>query len=462
MLVQLRDDGYRLVGPTVRDGAIVHDDIECGGDLPVGWTDEQGPGRYRLSRRDHQRRFDYRVGLQSWKSELFAPREKLFHTRRTADGSLSVQPLLPDPPPTAFIGVRACDLAAIGIQDKIFMDSGVTDPRYARRRSHALLIAVNCLEPGATCFCASTGTGPQARSGYDIVLTELDEHLIAEAGSEHGESVLAQLELNEASMDSTSTAERRIAAAHNAMGRSMDVAGLPSILFANLDHPRWDAVAERCLSCGNCTQACPTCFCHTVEDLPTLDPGEQERERRWDSCFTAAHGHLHGGAVRPRTRERYRQWLTHKLGSWESQFGMSGCVGCGRCISWCPVGIDLTEEVAAIRADGRHGAPLPPVRVNRKVAGDVMVPHSAIVRTVEPETDDAITLAIEPSGPFDHHHGQFNMLAVPGIGECAISISGAEGSTILHTVRGVGGVSRALTRLCPGDRVGLRGPFGRP
>jgi Fe-S-cluster-containing hydrogenase component 2 len=135
----------------------------------------------------------------------------------------------------------------------------------------------------------------------------------------------------------------------------MDTSGIKELLYRNPEHPRWDDVAERCLACTNCTLVCPTCFCGSVEDVTDLVGETAERWRRWDSCFTLDHSFLHGGSVRSSTRARYRQWLTHKLASWIDQFGTSGCIGCGRCITWCPVGIDITEEVAAIRAtDGAN------------------------------------------------------------------------------------------------------------
>ena len=121
---------------------------------------------------------------------------------------------------------------------------------------------------------------------------------------------------------------------------------MQELLQGNLEHPRWDDVAERCLTCGNCTMVCPTCFCTTVEDHSDLAGRRAERKRRWDSCFTMDFSYIHGGSVRDQARSRYRQWMTHKLASWIDQFGTSGCVGCGRCITWCPVGIDITEEVA--------------------------------------------------------------------------------------------------------------------
>jgi ferredoxin len=137
------------------------------------------------------------------------------------------------------------------------------------------------------------------------------------------------------------------------MGRAMETDGLPALLARNPEHPRWAQVAERCLTCGNCTLSCPTCFCHTVEDVADLAGTTAERVRRWDSCFTSEFSYIHGGSVRPSARSRYRQWLTHKLSAWHDQFGTSGCVGCGRCITWCPAKIDITEEVHAIR-EGRR------------------------------------------------------------------------------------------------------------
>jgi ferredoxin len=134
------------------------------------------------------------------------------------------------------------------------------------------------------------------------------------------------------------------------MTRAVRTEGIRELLAATLDHPRWDDVASRCLTCTNCTLVCPTCFCSTVEDVTDLTGRTAERWRRWDSCFTLGHSYLHGGSVRSTARDRYRQWLTHKLGTWIDQFGHSGCVGCGRCITWCPVGIDITEEVAALGA----------------------------------------------------------------------------------------------------------------
>jgi ferredoxin len=175
--------------------------------------------------------------------------------------------------------------------------------------------------------------------------------LVAEAGSERGAAVLAELPRRDATAADVGAAATAVAGAAEKMGRSVDTDDLPGLLSRNLEHARWDDVADRCLTCGNCTMVCPTCFCSGVEDHTDLTGEHAERVRVWDSCFGIDHSYMHGGAIRPSGRSRYRQWLTHKFGTWHDQFGSSGCIGCGRCIAWCPVGIDVTEELAALRFD---------------------------------------------------------------------------------------------------------------
>jgi Fe-S-cluster-containing hydrogenase component 2 len=131
--------------------------------------------------------------------------------------------------------------------------------------------------------------------------------------------------------------------------KHLDTVDIKDLLYRNLEHPRWDEVAARCLSCANCTMVCPTCFCTTVEDTSDLAGRETTHQRRWDSCFTTDFSYISGGSIRQSGKARYRQWMTHKLASWIDQFGTSGCVGCGRCITWCPVSIDITEEASVIR-----------------------------------------------------------------------------------------------------------------
>jgi formate hydrogenlyase subunit 6/NADH:ubiquinone oxidoreductase subunit I len=358
LLVSLREHGYTPVGPTVRDGAIVYDELESDADFPIGWTDVQEAGSYRLERRDDEALFGYVVGAHSWKKFLFPPATRLFRTTLTSNG-LEIDSDTEPAPRYAFIGVRACELAAIAVQDRVFMEGAHVDPTYRTRREGALLIAVNCGQAGNTCFCVSMETGPKTQTGFDLALTELLDagrhEFVVEVGTDRGREILEAVPHRPATDEDLEAAGRAVERASGQMGRHLDTTDIKKLLYENHDHPRWDEVASRCLTCANCTMACPTCFCSTVEDVTDLTGRHAERWRKWDSCFTLDFSYIHGGSVRVSARSRYRQWMTHKLASWIDQFGSSGCVGCGRCITWCPVGIDITEEVAAIRAH----APVP-------------------------------------------------------------------------------------------------------
>ena len=349
----LRRRGFRVLGPTVRDGAIVYDDLDSAADLPIGWTDEQDGGRYRLERRDDEARFGYAVGPHSWKQFLFPAHVRLWKARRE-NGSFEVEEEPPPDRPLALVGVRACELQGIAIQDRVFLEGRYVDRDYAARRQDAFVVAVNCFEPGGTCFCVSMDTGPKAEDGYDLALTEIldgEHRFLAETGSERGAELLAELPFRAATGADLDAAGRAVAGAAERMGRTLDAFDLRGLLARTLEHDRWDEVASRCLTCGNCTLVCPTCFCSSVEDVNDLTGDAAERVRSWDSCFSLEHSYIHGGNIRGSTRSRYRQWLTHKFGTWHDQFGESGCVGCGRCITWCPVAIDVTEELAAIRGE---------------------------------------------------------------------------------------------------------------
>jgi ferredoxin len=340
--------GFRCIGPRLRDGAIVYGVLDRATELPAGVTDIQAPGSYRVGRTEGPRMFAWANGPQALKPLLFSPHEDLWHAERRLDGGLEFIPDLPNADPLAVIGVRACDLAALALHDQHFLHGAYADPYYARRRSELFLVAVNCSHPAATCFCASTGDGPCATCGFDIALDELDDGFVATCGSERAHALLAGLDLAPATPEQVSEARRQSEQAAQAQTRHLPSRNLREALFANLENPRWAEVAERCLSCGNCTSVCPTCFCHREQEQPSLDGSSSAHTREWNSCFARDHSYIHGLTFRPDTRTRYRQWLTHKLGGWHDQFGRSGCVGCGRCITWCPVGIDITEEAMAI------------------------------------------------------------------------------------------------------------------
>jgi sulfhydrogenase subunit beta (sulfur reductase) len=349
LLAQLARAGYRVLGPRLRDGSVVFDAVRTPADLPTGWRDEQSPGAYRLTRAGGPRAFGVVHGPGSIKPFAFAPREPLIQVQlRRDDGGFEAAPVLPAAQPVALLGVRACDLAGLAVQDRIFLEDQYPDPHYAARRRGLFLVGVSCTRSVDTCFCTSMGTGPEVRRHHDLALSELDDGFVVRCGSAAGAAMIEPLGL--AALREDRLAEERAALDACAQGitRRLDAAAAPRLLAENLEHPRWDEVAERCLSCGNCTLVCPTCFCHDEREEPELDGSASLRVREWDSCFDPSHARIHGVDFRPRVRDRYRQWLVHKLSTWVEQFGNSGCVGCGRCITWCPVGIDLTEEVAAI------------------------------------------------------------------------------------------------------------------
>ena len=349
----LKKAGYTVIGPTVRDGAIVLDSLDNTGDLPKGWTDVQAPGVYALEKLPAEELFGYVVGPQSWKKFLLPPRATLFKAQRTNKGFDVTSGNGQEPPKYAFFGIRPCELAALDIHDRIFMKGHFVDPAYTAVRDRVLTVAVNCTRPGGNCFCTSMDTGPAAKEGYDLALTEVVEgtaqYFVVDTGSPRGNEIMAAVPHRQAEVQEEDAAHVRIARAAGMMQKSVDTENIKGMLYAAFEHPEWDDVAKRCLACTNCTMVCPTCFCSTVEDTTDLSGSSAARSKRWDSCFTMDYTRVAGGNVRPSKRARYRQWLTHKFAYWIDQFGTSGCVGCGRCITWCPVGIDVTAELAAIR-----------------------------------------------------------------------------------------------------------------
>jgi sulfhydrogenase subunit beta (sulfur reductase) len=350
LLTLLKTRGYRLVGPTVRSGAIIIDAIDGVDDLPRGVGDDQDPGHYGLTRRDDGAFFGFSAGPASWKRYFVPPRMAIWRATRNGKTFAIADDDGGQHPPLALIGVRPCDLRAMELHDKVFLREGSADPLYARVRASAFVLLVQCTSAGGTCFCDSMGTGPFAEDGFDIALTELireGRHVfLARAGSQRGKEVLEAVPREEALPDDLEDEQAHRENIGASFTRRLTTEGVREALRANLDHPHWDEIAKRCMACTSCTMVCPTCFCFTVEDVTDLTGMEAERLRRWDSCFSMEFTKVAGGNIRPATRSRYRQWLTHKLSYWVDQFGTMGCVGCGRCITWCPAGIDLTVEAS--------------------------------------------------------------------------------------------------------------------
>ncbi|MGZ5441204.1 MAG: 4Fe-4S dicluster domain-containing protein [Thermoanaerobaculia bacterium] len=405
VFANLQATGLTLIGPTLRQNTIILAEIASVDDLPAGWADEQTPGRYKTRHTGQSDWFGYAVGPGAWQGFLYPPRVSLFRAK-AGGSSIEVDATQEPPPRYALIGVRPCDLQALRIADRVLLGGPFQDPHYAARRNGAFLFAVNCSRPSSNCFCSSMGCGPSVASrlfsealcggggpsasspllddvpaspasrrlasgppalanhprkqsghdtwasgAFDLAATELDDALVIEVGSDAGSNAMEGTAWTASTARDLDRAAEVIRQAERSITRDVRTDHLRSFLFENLESPHWKDVASRCLGCGNCTMVCPTCFCTTVTDSIGLSE-RTERIRLWDSCFNGEFSHVHGGNARPSIRARYRQWLTHKFAGYKEQFGVIGCVGCGRCITWCPAGIDVTEELKALRATG--------------------------------------------------------------------------------------------------------------
>jgi NAD(P)H-flavin reductase/NAD-dependent dihydropyrimidine dehydrogenase PreA subunit len=458
LLDLLREGDRHLIGPTLADNAVIYDEIARVEDLPMGWGDEQTPGRYRVRKRGDERLFGYIVGPTAWKKWTFPALVPL--TTATRDGhKVTFAPQQPEPPKLAFLGVRACDLAALAVQDRVLQGGSFVDPDYMLRRANVITVAVQCTTSASTCFCTSMGTGPEVTGGSDLALTEVEGGFLVEAHSLTGRFLIEKLPTRAASSAEQYGAAATVAQVRARIGDPVPAAGLHDRLLAQLDHPRWAQVAERCITCGNCTLACPTCFCTTLSQVTDLTGDRATTNRTWDSCFSPGFAKVAGGSFRSRPRDRYRQWLTHKFATWWEQFGSSGCVGCGRCITWCPVGIDVRDELNAI-------APAVPLNPETVLVDPVAATPNEFVgaRVVgtKPENADTTTLTLTGVDPAfsKGSTGQFAMVALPGFPPLPISISRFLPDGIELTIRGAGPATKAMCALQVDDQVGLRGPLG--
>jgi len=306
------------------------------------------------------------------------------------------------------------------------------------------------------------GTGPEVRSGFDIALTELDDGYVVRSGSEAGRKIVDRLGLDVASLLQTHAATGVGVAARAVMAEQLGVSteGLKERLVAQLESEAWDEIAERCLACTSCTMVCPTCFCTDVRQTSDLLGGSSESSRQWASCFTLDFARVAHGNFRPRVSDRYRQWLTHKFSTWVDQFGSFGCVGCGRCITWCPVGID-------VRASLLKAAPVKPAlqRSEKPVPVSANPGHYSLgtIAEVWAENKNVYTMRLAdlPESVTRGLPGQFLMLDLPGFSAVPISISRYRQGEIYLTIRTEGASTRAITALPPGSQIGLRGPVGR-
>ncbi len=358
LVSNLRSMGYTVVGPKVEDGAVCLGEIEGIADLASGVVDFQAPGRYRLEGHSEST-FSAVNGPHSAKKYLhpaWVPMLKL------TDGQerLRMESVPHADKKYAFLGLRPCDLKAVEVLDRALMAPGLKDPVYTPLREASVIIVVNCGRAGENCFCASMGTGPKSDGGYDLALTELDDRLIVDIPD--GKAKLMDgAELRPASQQDIRDELDLVQRVKDGMHKSIERQDPSDFMYEGSESPVWSEVAQRCLSCGNCTMVCPTCFCNTLQDVTDLKDGSVTRERVWDSCLSKKFTYSVGGNPRLERKARYRQFVMHKFAYWPDQFKLYGCVGCGRCITWCPVGIDISDTVNRVLRSQGDKRPLPEV-----------------------------------------------------------------------------------------------------
>jgi sulfhydrogenase subunit beta (sulfur reductase) len=342
-IVEALPSDYRAIGPVKEKWAVNLGTVNSGSDLATGLATEEKPGTYKLV---EGVAFDLSGARPMTSPKWFThrPYELLYRTKRGPDGELKHETPADEPPKQAFFGLHACDVSGMYVLDRTF-EQKYTDPLYQRRRQNTIIIGQNCLNPGSTCFCSTFDTGPGLKGGFDIGLTYLDGEYLVETATATGAEIVSRIEAKPAAPAMITAKINGLRQAKRTMTRAFDLKRGVDTLNANYNHPYWSEPSARCLSCANCINVCPTCYCYRIADKTTIDLSESRRTRVWDACQHLEFAAVHGGNFRPERVDRIRQWVNHKINWTIEQYGCAGCVGCGRCITWCPTMIDITEPV---------------------------------------------------------------------------------------------------------------------
>lgn len=319
---------FRLIGPVGEDGLASFSEAPSSASFSMGYKSTM---------------------LPPGKLFIYKPVLDLFRFESVSKGAPKVIETLPVAEKQVIVGIHPCDTHAITYLDRVFLGQW-EDPYYSKIRENTLIISLNCSFVSENCFCRSMGTGPffKAESGTDIVLTDFEDRWLIEIKSPRAGELFkaAGIGASEEDIARKSEMEKTLI---EGFKKSVETKGLETLLREGAAHPLWERISEeRCLSCSNCVMVCPTCFCYDVSEETGIDLKDSTRLRRWDSCQDMAFSEVHGGNFRQRRAGRLRQFVTHKLGH-ARQFGSALTVGCGRCITWCPTGIDLVEIAKEIK-----------------------------------------------------------------------------------------------------------------
>jgi len=346
----LMAEGYTVIGPKDKKLALNLEKLSSPDELALGFVSEEKEGYYRL-KPAKTLAIDAAKPMNSPKYYT-EKANQLLYTASQVNNQWEFKTAVVEPEPIAFFGLNACDVASLYILDLTFKQE-FKDPVYEKNRQAVqFVVGVNCTHPGNNCFCSTYNTGPRLTYPYDLGLTCLGETYLVEAGSQKGKEVLAKLKSEPASQAHLQQKETLLEKAKKQMSKAFNLKKACQVLADNYEHPYWDEPSERCLSCANCINVCPTCYCYQIYRRANLSADEVAVFRSLDACHHLEFAAVHGGNFRPRRVDRLRHWVNHKIFWTIEQYGVPGCVGCGRCITWCPTAIDITEPV--FRLGGRE------------------------------------------------------------------------------------------------------------
>ena len=412
------------------------------------------------------------------KEMVFEQKEGLFKWTRDEEG-ISVEGLAHQHSKDRILfGVRACDTYGVAYTDRFYLGE-FPDPNYKSRRAETTIIAVNCLRAGEHCFCTSVGTGVFSTVGHDLAFTPFDSHYLVEVGTPKGQGLIDRAEsffteTHEGMLNEKNDLMKRV---EESFPLKMDLTNLWDDMAKTFNADFWLDEANACIGCTGCTNVCPTCTCFNVVE-ENIDEDHGQRVRYWDSCqidhFTRnAEHHNPRDAV---SRVRYR--IYDKLKYIEERFGFKGCSGCGRCTDVCPTYISIIDIIGKIQEAARENPEPPAIHQITKIRHEIMdrevksqnglfSPDVATITRVKQETPEIKRLFMKYDDPELHrtyeHKGQFFQVTVFGEGEVPLSIPYGPEMTdeLVFDFKNVGSVTEKLFQMKEGDKVGLRGPYGR-
>jgi ferredoxin len=315
--------------------------LAAGGKL-VAPVAEAGGFAFRRVGQAEKVRLDFYNTAESPK-DLFFPQSEVLFSYDAAGIAV------PEPAgEQVLLGIRPCDLAALPLLDRVFGEGPFRDPGYLARRERTVLVAVACDRPRASCFCTSFGLSPGHVAGADMVLYPDEGGYLVRAQTEAGEALMAEWPGEAVAPGEAEAVAARYRSMETPLGRRIRLEGVAEALDGMFDHPMWEQIAARCLSCGICTYTCPTCHCFQLTDEAKGEAGK--RVRCWDSCMFPEFTRMAGGHnPRPDKKARVRQRFMHKLNYFVRRWEEYLCVGCGRCVESCPVGLDIAYVIEAVQ-----------------------------------------------------------------------------------------------------------------